>query len=272
MTAISDARARRYLLGDATDEERSAIEQEYLENDAALDRIEAAEEDLIEDYLAGQLSPPDRIRFERHYLAAPQHRVRVETIRRLIARSAVVTGPPAAAAPPGAWTRVRHHGPWLALAASALIVASIALWRFDGAEPSGPELAQTPDVYLPSPSPAPAPRTFALTLSTLGVRSGGGDGPVVIPPDTDVVIVRIAAEPDARALEARRATIQTVEGREVWRGTVANDPNPPEGTVARLDIPSSALPPGDYFVTLYGSDRGGAEREWVRSFLRVRAR
>ena len=76
MRAISEtARARRYLLGEASEEECASLEQEYFERQEALERIEAAEDDLIEDYLAGQLTAADRDRFERGYLSSPQHRV-----------------------------------------------------------------------------------------------------------------------------------------------------------------------------------------------------
>ena len=54
---IESVRARRYLLGDTNDEETAVIEQKYFEDDEAVDRIAAAEDDLIEDYLAGQLKP-----------------------------------------------------------------------------------------------------------------------------------------------------------------------------------------------------------------------
>ena len=86
-------RARRYLLGQATEEERSAIEREYFADAAALDAIGAAEDDLIEDYLASRLERDERDHFEREYLATPNHRRRVETVRLLIAASSTSSPP-----------------------------------------------------------------------------------------------------------------------------------------------------------------------------------
>jgi hypothetical protein len=97
----ASARARRYLLGDLTEDERVAIEQEFFGDAAAVDRIEAAEDDLIEAYLANRLDAGTRQRFEDSYLAAPHHRTRVETMRHLLAQAEAQ----AAASPTGA-TRV----------------------------------------------------------------------------------------------------------------------------------------------------------------------
>jgi hypothetical protein len=279
MTARTElARARRYLLGEASEEECAVIEQEYLEQEEALDRMAAAEEDLIEDYLSGRLASPDRIRFERTYLAAPNHRVRVEAIRRLTARAADSRSVNPETRTFLSWMRVRHHGPWLALAASALLVTSIALWRFATTGPAVDVAETSPTSSVPasreepSPQPEPAVRTFAVTLSSVGVRGDTGSTGVVIPPGTDVVIVRFEPEVDGPALDATRASIQTVGGDELWQGSVTGEGDPPRGTVARIDLPAARVPADDYLVTLYGRDRSGVEREWARYFLRVRAR
>ena len=67
---LDAAQARRYLLGQATEAERSALELEYFHSDEAVDRMAAAEDDLIEDYLSDRLDPVERGLFERDYLAA----------------------------------------------------------------------------------------------------------------------------------------------------------------------------------------------------------
>lgn len=101
-------RARRYLLGDTSEDDCSAIEREYFGDDAAMNQIAAAEEDLVEDYLAGRLAPDERRRFDRHYLMSPQHRRRVDVIRRL---SAMADRPSS-----------RWAAQWWGLAAAALLV------------------------------------------------------------------------------------------------------------------------------------------------------
>ena len=272
-------RARRYLLGAATDEESTEIEQAYFEDDAAVDRIAAAEDDLIEDYLANQLSAPDHARFERNYLAVPQHRVRVETIRRLVAdassRAAAERRNDAKPAP----KRVIRYAPWLALAASLLMVAAVSLWVLS---PFGrPDTTSATNQPATTPSSPAAPnqapkaassRVFAFTISPVAVR-GASDAPaIVVPPGTDVVAIRLERDAEARPLVPRRVSIRTVAGADVWQGAVAAADASPEGIVARVDIPAANLTVDDYLVTLFGADSAGVEQEWTQYFLRVRDR
>ena len=48
------------------------------------EQLQALEEELIERLCKGDLSGPDRHRFERHYLASEQRRARIETARQLV--------------------------------------------------------------------------------------------------------------------------------------------------------------------------------------------
>ena len=279
MTATPDVlRARRYLLGEASEQESETIEQEYLGHEEGVDRIAAVEDDLIEEYLAGELGPADRARFERVYMEAPHRRVRVETIRRLMARASRESAAAPVKAQGLSWRRVRVPGPWLALAASVLVVASIALWMFRPSGSRQPEIAGriAPPATAPSgAATSPAPRalsTFALTLSPVAVRSAGESPRVVVPPGTDVVAIQFESEADGRSLVARRATIATVGGDVQWQGPATTGSGGPAGTVARVDVPAAELLPDDYIVTLYGADRAGVEREWSQYLLSVRSR
>jgi hypothetical protein len=280
MTTTPEAvRARRYLLGEATDAECSVIEQEYFERDEAIDRIAAVEDDLIEDYLAGDLTPAERARFERVYLSVPQHRVRVETIRRLLARASRggASSPQKGKVLP--WPRVSRQGGWLALAASLLVVASVGLWLFPRLANRQPAIvenrvpASTPATGERPPSaPQQAPQVYALTLSPVAVRSSSESISVAIPPGTDVVAIRLESDTGNRRLVAQRASIRIVGGDMVWEGSVTAETNRPAGTVARVEVPAARLQADDYLVTLFGTDQAGVEREWTQYYLRVRDR
>ena len=275
MTLTDSARARRYLLGEADEEERTAIEQEYFAHEDAVDRIAAAEDDLIEDYLAGELSAAERDSFERGYLSTPRHRNRVETVRRLMTYSAA-----SAASSSNDTTRAASSGrslrymPWLALAASLVVIAAGALWMLSPFRVTVPAVVDNRAIQPSAPAtttPSPAARIFALTVSPVGVR-GSAEGPSgVIPAGVDTVSVRLESDGENRSLTARRATVRTVAGREVWQGPVSTTANPP-GIVARIDVPAASLPVDDYLITLYGTDRAGKESEWAQYVLRVRTR
>jgi hypothetical protein len=66
-----------------TEDERAGIEHEYFERADVLDRVCAAEDDLIDDYLSNRLASGEHGRFERYYLATPCHRTRVAVVRAL---------------------------------------------------------------------------------------------------------------------------------------------------------------------------------------------
>lgn len=268
------ARARRYLLGQTTEEECVAIEQAYVSQEAALDEIAAAEDDLIEEYLTNGLDRTEREHFERAYLSAPHHRVRVETVRRLMARGARPM--PIRQPKHGAVSR----GPWLALAASLLVVSVLALWLLSRASsrPVDTIAESAPTGTVPTGRPPSEParvngsRIFAMTLSPVGVRSAAESQIAAIPSNADVFTLRFEQDADNRALVASRAMVRTASGGEVWQGPITVDNNVPPGTIARIDVPASLVPSDDYLITLYGIDSAGIEREWNQYFLRVRAR
>lgn len=71
----------RYLLGELPEEERSRLEGLYFADPELFDRLVAAKEGLIDDYVRGKLDGPRLERFESHFLASPERRRRVETAR-----------------------------------------------------------------------------------------------------------------------------------------------------------------------------------------------
>jgi hypothetical protein len=249
------------LLGQATEEERSALELDYFHSEEAVDRIAAAEDDLIEDYLSDRLDQVERGLFERDYLAAPNHRRRVETIRQLLASTSRTEPGPAMD-----WSRQR-----LALAAALVLFAAGSLWVFTSSrgergvvvEKSSPAVSTPPSLPGQPPTTAPAaPRVFAVSISPVTVRSAAGAPAVVVPAGTDIVALSLEGEPDGRTGAGGRGSIRTVSGGEIWQGPATVTGDLPAGVIARLDVPAARLPPDDYVVTLFGT----------RYFLRVRAR
>src|SRR5262245_2245058 len=73
----------RYLLGadgmPAQDSER--FEDEYFGDDETFALLLAAEDELIDRYLRGDLDAPERDRFEKHFLHSPRRRQKLENAR-----------------------------------------------------------------------------------------------------------------------------------------------------------------------------------------------
>ncbi len=73
---------RDYLLRRLPDGKRARFEEAYFSDDALLDRVEEAEDDLVSDYVLGRLSTSDKRRFEESLLETPYYRERVDTTTR----------------------------------------------------------------------------------------------------------------------------------------------------------------------------------------------
>jgi len=67
----------RYLLGELTEADQTALERELLMDRDKFNQAWAVENELIDSYVRGEMSPADRERFEGHYLASALHRERV---------------------------------------------------------------------------------------------------------------------------------------------------------------------------------------------------
>lgn len=250
--------ARRYLLGDSAGDE-AAIERAYFDAAAAGDVVAAAEEALIDDYLAGRLSATEHSKFEQHYLSSRVHRIRVETIRHVSAMAGAV-----GSRSTGRRSAVR----WLA-AAAVLLVGTGAVWILTS---TGRESAAGDRAALrPSPNASvAAPAAFAFSLSPGNVRGADDRPPLVIPAGTATVALRL--EPSSRDLSvsSTRVVVATVAGDEVWTGEASRART--DDIAATVSIPASQLRPDDYIVVLYGRRADGAETERERYFLRVRSR
>ncbi|MEK6279564.1 MAG: hypothetical protein AABN95_04350 [Acidobacteriota bacterium] len=67
---------RRYLLGQLTDDEQSTIEQRLLTEDEFFEEMEVTKDELVEDYLAKQLTKEEAGWFEQNFLVSPEGKQR----------------------------------------------------------------------------------------------------------------------------------------------------------------------------------------------------
>jgi hypothetical protein len=264
MGAVSEresARARRYVLGQTSEEESTAIEREYFADETAIDWVWAAEDDLIDEYLSGRLDAVERDWFEREYLKSRLHRIRVEAARQLLR-----SGESGGRAPAPMARR------WLAAAAVVILVAAGLLWRFAPERVVPRAVPEGQATSLPRPSPAPpSSRLFGVSISPVTVRSASDSADLVIPAGTDVLRVSLESDADQRRLTRATASVRTVSGTVAWSGPANLDDLPP-GVMAQIDVPAARLPVEDYVITLVGADETGIERERARYVVRVRVR
>lgn len=128
MSTRQENQARRYLLGQLPAAEQEALETQFFAESEQLEEIWATENQLVDEYVRGQLNRAEHAQFEQYYLDSQPHRDRVALARQLLStidqattRSAETTQTAAPWANFWAWLR----GPQLAwaMAAALLFVA-----------------------------------------------------------------------------------------------------------------------------------------------------
>ncbi|MGI8786343.1 MAG: hypothetical protein ACR2HG_01095 [Pyrinomonadaceae bacterium] len=75
---------RRFLLGEMPEDERSAFEARFVADESLFEQISASEDELIESYVRGTLSPDEKQNFEREFLSTELRRRRVAFARTML--------------------------------------------------------------------------------------------------------------------------------------------------------------------------------------------
>src|SRR5215510_6011882 len=129
--SIDDAFLREFLLGKVNDEERGRIEDLFLIDPQAKERVLGVEQDLIEDYLEGTLTTPDRERFVLRYAQTAEQRRRLritKSIKDWAMAEAASSAPAKTSGGFRAWFGFRPAFV-IPIAATAMIVIVVAaLW------------------------------------------------------------------------------------------------------------------------------------------------
>jgi len=84
--------ARRYLLGELSEEQGAALEEQFLADDEEFEELEIAEGELIDEYVRGGLPPRGREKLEQVFRTSPRLLERVE-FARLLATNAAAPAP-----------------------------------------------------------------------------------------------------------------------------------------------------------------------------------
>jgi len=237
MNAVTPDVLRRYLLGTAEEASRSEVEQRLFSDDQVFwERLTIAEDDLIDDYAAGELDDDERQAFESLFLRTDERRAKLEFVRalRTYAGEAHLSAPGFRAWLTGPLSVPR----WAMAAAAALVLAVVPglVWQFglDGR--------------------APAAVTVSLVPGLL--RDAGAQTARVTPaPGCQVMHVDLATAGDRYADYA--ATIYDVDGEALWSQHRLPGTSRDGATTVRLTLPCELLPEGDYWARLSGRPAGG---------------
>ncbi len=127
---MKDMNFKPYLLGTATDAERTTTDRSLLTEDETFEQFSLAEEDLIEAYLQQQLSPLEQTQFEQFFLLDPerQEKLRLAQALRRYANALSQQKAQAAAATAGRWSGMFRRPVWqVALASILLVVTAVGI-------------------------------------------------------------------------------------------------------------------------------------------------
>ena len=231
-----------YLLGRLTEDGQARVEQNIL-RDADYRRIVTAiEDDLIDEYVRGELSGEDRVLFEGRMAALPHLKQKVGFSRDLL-HVLPATAPQARA------ERWSVFGPFrfsqmLAFSAAAILLA-FGLWRLAAPKPGAPITSPPTQATGPQTPRGPLrqPIIVSFILPAGTSRTTAERKSLTVPVAADTIRLQLELE-QGDAYPAYAAELRTAAGRLVWNA--ASVPPASGGRSIVLDIPATALDAGDY--------------------------
>lgn len=254
------AKIEAYLLGRLPAEEQARIEALLFEDRDSIDLVRDSEDDLIDRYLAGELSAQDRAAFEQAFAASSSRRERIAFARALaesLADGAEVDKPMAAAVTATGRRGWVSSGRWVVLPTGAAIAVALLVGLVVRGRVKAPEDGVASPVPPARFTPAPSPSTrqgqgipsdtATIVLQRAEMRRSAGTLPRLrVPAGT----VQVRLLPQIEASDGRgpyAATLRQVEGPVVWRGTTSAVV---EGGRTSVTIPATSLAAGDYVLSL----------------------
>ncbi len=243
---MTDERIIAYLLKELPEENSEQVEDECFAEELPPDLIRSVEDDLIDDYLRGELIGERRQRFEQYYLTTKDRRRRFEAAATFLRH---IDGHNNNAEPevvrpltPATWaTRCRafwNSQTWALRAAMAFGVIVIAvgiLWL----TVRGP---RSPQTFI----------AISLTISDNPRAEGVQAGTVSLPLKADALRISLAIP--ERAASAAEYQVQLVNDRQETQPLKIAER---DGQTLSVVIPAAQLERGLFTLRLFKSDAAG---------------
>lgn len=259
---LTEALLRQFLLGKVDEHERERVENLFLTDPQVHERVLAAEQDLIEDYLDGSLDAADKELFLERYgqTSAQQRQLQINReIKNWARRESASTN--TVSEKISVWTRLRERlrlKPALLIpivVTAMIVVVIVASWL------SSRRKQQTIEQELavlntPASLRAVPPNLSTLDLSPVAVRSAEKEAELKkISPD-QLFELRLPWPPDER-YHSYQAEVSRVEGEERFR--IANLQREGDRVpIIRLRLPARVLRRGHYKISVRGVNTDGS--------------
>ena len=287
----------RYLLGDLPEEEVRRVEDHYFDDDAFFEEMAIVEEELIDDYVSGNLAGRELEQFENLYMASPARRYRVDFSRKVMnSRSGGRESDGPVRRKSGSWFRGLFIGRNLAFqfacAAVALIVAAVAWLAIENArlrndinrlqaerttlEQKEKEVAgqvakerERGDELMASVEREQNERQqleqqlarlqpHPIAILELSSDTTRSGGAVKsLNIPSGAQTVELKLYTEPNDYETFQVALQTADGGKVWSKGGLKARTTPSGKVVVARLPAKLFSSQDYLLTLSGSARGG---------------
>src|SRR5215213_6973749 len=252
---VSDKLLRQFLLGKADDRERQRLESMFVTGALSKERVEAAEQHLLDDYLEDSLTPADKERFLAQFGDTPSEQRKLRIARSIKDWAATSTQTvPVAAVVHSRWSRLREYfrlKPVFAIPIAAMAVLAIvfaAVWLNTRWEQRNRHLAMLQELTrlnAPATVRDVSPSTPVLTLMPGSVRSAERENELTPPVNAEFVEVRLVWTQKER-YSSHQATIRRFDPDESFPIPALQTED--GGNIILLRLPTPFLTRGLYVV------------------------
>jgi len=259
-----EAAIRKYLLGYSEPEVAEAIEERLVTDQDYLQTFSIVKEELVEDYLDGDLSAEEVERFKNHFLTTPHRHRKLEISRALAekANNTLASVPEIAEANKPLHFRPRSKARgkyWLLAAMISVIVIAAFAWVILKSPPVienatdqankqlRDEIARLNDPHLDL---SPGNTVQQRMLSPVTVRSVGQDRRVLVQPNTQIVVLQLVI--GEQSYDTYRASLQNAEGAELAEVEAIKPTGANAGQLVEVRLPAPLLQSRSYQLKLTG--------------------
>jgi hypothetical protein len=260
----------QYLLGRMSERERLELEERLFRDEDLDEELLVTTEDLVCAYLAGELREDDRLRFEGHFLASPENREQLASMRDFLTamdRVSEEDTPAVKDRPAGSRARALAAAAAVALAFGLVVAMAARRWG-QGAEQAAatplPVAPATPSAQTRPEPPMPrVPPPAAVRVVRLPAKSGAPVN-VRLSPSTRTVRAEVTVDQESLSFDA---AVRTADGTAVWRAE-GLAPSAPGGPLV-LQMPAEVFASGRYTLRVEGESLRGAAAPVLEYRLRV---
>jgi hypothetical protein len=268
---------RQYLLGELDEDDREQLEQRVITDADYKEKVLIKEEDLLEDFVNGSLSPRELELFTRKYSSSPDQWRKVKIARALrdyAANHPVVAQPMVMHKTWGKsimeFFQARSRFGKLSLAAlGLLLIAGGSLFLFWLLQQKGSDF----DVLLRlnkanSEILKPDSSVAAVSLPALLLR-GKASEPRTITINQQIKTVQLQIQDPSGGTHLFRATLKDATNREVFTLDELRGRQLSQQSLLVLQIPVQMLVPQDYQLEISEKEPGGVYSTPITYYLHV---